>query len=202
MKSKYLVDIESEILKVIKKSKKALTKDEILEKTRMRVSNKYSEEVVFSDNSINIINNIIDDYIENNDLIAIGNGYKYIGNTSFHKGKLSVQRNGSGVVTEDTSYIKDGEIISQKEKYTVKKENLNGAHDGDLVLIDVIEGTNKRNSLIKIDRILDSNLDVLYGEVCRDRNYGFYVKPVNKKYRDLFVSIDSNLINLNKHWQQ
>ncbi len=198
MKSKYLVDIENEILKVVRKSKKTLTKEEIIEKTRNRISNKYDEEVVFSDESLNIVNSIIDDYIDSNDLIDIGNGYKYIGNTSFHKGRLSVQKNGNGIVTEDASYIKEGEIISQKTDYIINREDFNGAHDGDLVLIDYNDVKNKKNKVAKVERVLDSSLNVLYGEVYRDRNYGYYVKPVDKKYKDLFVSIDEKLIDNNK----
>ncbi len=192
MKSKYLVDIEDEILKVIKKSKKSLTKDEIVEKTRLRLSKKYMEEVTFSKESLSIIDNVINDYIACYDLIEIGNGYKYINNTSFHKGTFSILKNGNGVVVEDTSYIKDNEIISQKEEYHVKKENVKGAHDGDFVLVEVIE--NGRRPLIKIDRILDNKLDVVYGEIYRHKDYGYYVKPVNKVYKDIFIPIDNDMM--------
>lgn len=196
MKNKYLVDIEEDILKVVKKSKRALTKDEIIEKTRNRVSKKYDEEVSFSKESLIVINNIIDDYIASYDFLEVGKGYKYIKNTSFHKGTFNLLRNGNGVVTEDTSYIKNGEVISQKEDYIVRNEYFNGAHDGDFVLVDVT-GDGK-NASIKIYKILDNKIDTIYGEVYRDRNYGYYVKPINKKYKDLFVSLDSEMVLSNK----
>ncbi len=191
MKSKYLVDIEDEILRAVKKSKRALTKEEIIEKTRNRISKKYLEEVTFSKESLSIIDNIINDYIACNDFIEIGEGYKHINNTSFHKGIFNILRNGTAVVTSDIAYMKDGEIVSERIEHYVKKENFNGAHDGDLVLIEVLE-TGKR-PLIRVDRILDNNMNVLYGEVYKHKNYGYYVKPVNKKYKDIFVAIDSDM---------
>ena len=71
MKSKYLVDVENEILKVVRRSKKAITKDEIIEKTRNRISKKYAEEVVFSRESLIVIDSIIDDYVKSHEFIEI-----------------------------------------------------------------------------------------------------------------------------------
>ena len=49
MKKKYLNDVENEVLKVIKKSKKSLTKDDIIEKTKSRISRDYDEDIIFTD---------------------------------------------------------------------------------------------------------------------------------------------------------
>ena len=193
MKKKYLNDVENEVLKVIKKSKKSLTKDDIIEKTKSRISRDYDEDIIFTDEDINIINEIIDDFISSYDLIKVGNGYKYINNTSFHKGIFNLLKKGNGVVYEDTSYIKDGEIIPQKEQYIIDRENFNGAHDGDKVLVDV-RGVGK-HSLNKIYSILDNGLDIVYGEVYKNEYNGFSIKPINKRYKDVVVYLDEEQVN-------
>ena len=198
MKNIYANNIEDTLLKVIKKSKRALSKDEIVEKIRVRLSKDNDTNIIFDAEDFFIIDNIINDYINSNDLIEVGSGYKYIKNTSFHKGIFNLLRNGTGVVVEDTSYIKDGEIVSQKQEYYVKRENFNGVHDGDYVLVDVDENKNGKRSINKIYKIIESTINVVYGEVMRDELRGYHIKPVIKQYKDIFIYLDPQLMNEEK----
>ena len=84
MNNIYLQNIDETVLKVIKKSKKSLSKDEIVEKVRIRLSKDHDTNIIFDAEDFFIIDNVINDYINSSDLIEIGNGYKYIKNTSLH----------------------------------------------------------------------------------------------------------------------
>ena len=184
--------MEEYVLKVLKKANRCLSREEIIEKTEQRVIRDNGNKL--SDEDINDINSIIDSLINSYDLIEIGNGYKLLGKTSYHKGKLQVQNNGNGKIIEDKSYVdKDGEIRIVKNEYFVYKDYIGGAHDGDLVLVDVPYDSKKDSN--RIYKVLDSNYDFAYGEVLKDSQLGYYVRPINKKMRNDFLSLSDEEVD-------
>ena len=188
--------MEELILKVLKKCNRCLSRDEIIEKIEQRIIREGDiKEVSLEEKEI--INNIIDYLIDSYILIELGNGYKLLSKTSYHKGKLQIQNNGHGKVVEDKSYIdKDGEIRVVKNEFVVYKEHLRGAHDGDIVLVDVPYNSKRTNN--SIYKIIESSYEFAYGVVLKDEQLGYYVKPVDKKIKNDFLMISDEEVNNNQ----
>ena len=185
--------MEDYVLKVLKKSNKCLSKEEIIEKTIQRVIRDKGIDEISQENR-NKITDIIDSLINSYDLIELDTGYKLISKTSYHKGKLLIQNNGNGRVIEDKSYIdRDGKIVVLKIEYFVYKEFIRGAHDGDIVLVDVPYGSKKGNN--RVHKILESSHEYVYGEVLKDEQLGYYVRPVNNSLRNDFLMLSDDEVN-------
>lgn len=188
--------MEEYVLKVLKKANKCISREEIIEKTEQRIIRDKGIEKLSLEEK-NIINEIIDSLVSSYDLIEIGTGFKLINKTSYHKGKLQIQNNGNGKVIEDKSYVdKDGEIRIVKNEFFVYKDNLEGAHDGDIVLVDVPYNTKKESN--KIYKVLESSYEYAYGEVLKDSQLGYYVKPVDKKMRNDFLALSDEEVAENQ----
>ena len=188
--------MEEYVLKVLRKANRSLSLDEIIEKVEQRaIRDDEIEELSLEDRNkiINIINSLVNSY----ELLELGKGYKLITKTSYHKGKLQIQNSGNGRVIEDKSYIdSDGEVRVVKNEYFVYKDNIKGAHDGDLVLIDVPYATKKETN--KIHKILESSFEYAYGDVLRDDQLGYYVKPIDKRLKNDFLVLSEDEVNANQ----
>lgn len=188
--------MEEYVLKVLKKANRCLSLDEIIEKVEQRVIRDKAVERL-SDEEKNSVKSIIDSLVNKYELLELGNGYKLLSKTSYHKGKLQILNNGNGKVIEDKSYTdKDGELRIVKNEYFVYKDNIRDAHDGDLVLVDVPYSTKKESN--KIHKVLESTFEYAYGEVLKDERLGYYVKPIDKKLRNDFIVLDDKDVNDNQ----
>ena len=173
------------VLKVLNKSKKGLTREEIYEKVERRIKKDDSSFNSLSKNNIIEIDNIINELIDNVDIVEIGGKYKAIKNTSFYKGIYHRFGSGKGKVVVDMSYLDgDNNLVIDNNEYMVDAKNSGNALDGDFVLVDVpSKGQNR------IYKVINNCFEEVYGTIDYDNNWGYCLKPVNKKLNGVFISI-------------
>ena len=118
------------------------------------------------------------------------NNYVAMCKTSFRKGRFYGDRTGAGRVTVVSSYVdKVGKLNISTDKIDISKDNVNGAIDGDFVLVDL--GNSK--TAPKIVEILDRKLDYVPGEVYRVGN-SYFVRPIDKKKQGITVALEGEAI--------
>ena len=180
------------VLKVLRKSKKAISLEEIIGKVKNRYLKDNPDKKNLSEDDILEIMGIVEDLEKNYEIIRIGDGFKLLRNTSFHKGKFFFDSKGAKVI-EDNSYINDfGDLVINKTEFLVSRDGYNGAHSGDLVLVNV-EGSGKKSNNI-VYTVLEDRLGDLYGEVFKDE-YGFYMKPVDKTLSDVRIILNEEQVD-------
>ena len=180
------------VLKVLRKSKKAISLEEIIGKVKNRYLKDNPDKTDLSEDDILEIMGIVEELEKNYEIIRIGDGFKLLRNTSFHKGKFFFDSKGAKVV-EDNSYINGfGDLVINKTEFRVSRDGYNGAHSGDLVLVNV-EGSGKKSNNI-VYTVLEDRLGDLYGEVFKDE-YGFYMKPVDKTLSDVRIILNEEQID-------
>lgn len=112
--------------------------------------------------------------------------YTPIYKTSFRKGRFHGNKIGEGFVISNTvRYDKDNKRVVKEEKFSITRNDCNGAVDGDYVLVD-IGGNGKKPSVCKI---LDRNLGNVIGEVTKVGKK-YYVVPIDKRKRQLTIVLD------------
>ena len=180
------------VLKVLRKSKKAISLEEIIGKVKNRYLKDNPDKKNLSEDDILEIMGIVEELEKNYEIIRIGDGFKLLRNTSFHKGKFTFDSKGAKVI-EDNSYINDfGDLVINKTEFRVSRDGYNGAHSGDLVLVNV-EGSGKKSNNI-VYTVLEDRLGDLYGEVFKDE-YGFYMKPVDKTLSDVRIILNEEQVD-------
>ena len=180
------------VLKVLRKSKRVISLEEIIEKVKNRYLKDNPDKTNLSEDDILEIMGIVEDLEKNYEIIRIGDGFKLLRNTSFHKGKFTFDSKGAKVI-EDNSYINDfGDLVINKTEFRVSRDGYNGAHSGDLVLVNV-EGSGKKSNNI-VYTVLEDRLGDLYGEVFKDE-YGFYMKPVDKTLSDVRIILNEEQVD-------
>ena len=173
------------VLKVLNKSKRGLTRDEIYEKVERRIKRDDSSFNSLSKEDVNEIDKVLNELVSNVDVIEMDNKYKAIKNTSFYKGIYHRFGNGKGRVVVDMSYLdKDNNLVVDNNEYLVDSKNSGNALDGDLVLIDVPPKGNAR-----IYKVINNCFEEIYGEIEYDQAWGYHLKPVNRKLNGVFISI-------------
>lgn len=116
--------------------------------------------------------------------------YILLSKTSFRKGRFYGDRSGRGKVSVTTSYVdRNGQLVVNEDKYTINRDQTNGAIDGDLVLIDLGGKTNQP----KVVSILNRQLDYVPGEVYRMGN-SYFVKPIDKKKQNIIIALEGEAI--------
>ena len=187
-----MIKLNEYVLKVLRKSKKAISLGEIIEKVKNRYLKDNPDKIDLSEDDILEIMGIVENLEKNYEIIQVGDGFKLLKNTSFHKGKFTFDSKGAKVV-EDGSYIDDsGDLVIIKNEFRVSRGDYNGAHSGDVVLVDV-QGSGKKSKNI-VYRVLEDRLDDVYGEVFKDE-YGFYMKPVDKTLSDVRIILDEEQVD-------
>lgn len=180
------------VLKVLRKSKKAISMGEIIEKVKNRYLKDNPDKTDLSEDEIFEVIDIVNELEKSYEIIQVGDGFKLLRNTSFHKGKFTFDSKGAKVI-EDNSYINGfGDLVINKTEFPVSRGDYNGAHSGDTVLVDV-QGSGKRTKNI-VYRVLEDRLDELYGEVFKDE-FGFYMRPVDKKLSDVRILLDEDQVD-------
>lgn len=116
--------------------------------------------------------------------------YSAIYKTSFRKGRFYGTRSSNGIVSVVSDrQVVDGNHVVNIENYEISKENVAGAIDGDLVLIDI----GNKNLKPRIVKILNRNLEYVMGEVYLLGN-SYFVKPIDKKKQNLTIALEGEAI--------
>lgn len=169
---------------ILKKTNKPIDFFTIIDKVnRLMVKDDPTFSGLSSDEKM-IVKNIINEGVKTSEYIQ-KNSERYISilKTSFRKGKFQGKRNGEGKVFVST---KDGKTV---EEYSISKNNVNGAIDDDIVLIDI----NARKKSPKVVKVLERNLEAIMGEVyCIGKSY--FVRPIDKKKQNLTIALEGEAI--------
>ena len=139
----------------------------------------------------NEIQRILDKEVSHYEYFVTDEGrYALLSKTPYRKGRLQVNKAGEGIVYTTYSYIdKEGNSIVRDEKFSVRKENLGDAIDGDLVLMD-IGGVKKKPS---VERVIERSIGTVLGEITRLGD-SYFVKPIDKKQESLTIALEGDYI--------
>ena len=166
-------ELEEKITLIFDKEKKEITMDELINK----LDNEYS---------LGIVKSIVDRKLDNYEIIETNKGFIKIEKTNYRKGRL-LGNNKSGNVYVDNFYInKNGEEVVYTDAYLVRKEDFNGAIDGDIVIINI---TDKEKKIASVDEIIDRNINTVMGVVYKEGNT-YYLDPVDPHKKNLTISFD------------
>ena len=176
---------------VLKKAKKPLSFETICGKVELLLRESDDNFIGLNDNQKEEIAKCLEDGINNYKYIKTPNdNYVLMSKTSFRKGTFYGTKKGDGVVSVITSYV-DGsqKKVINEEKYSIPTDRVNGAIDGDTVLVDI------GNNIVKphIVKVIDRNLEYIQGEVYRiGENY--FVKSMDKKKQGLLIALEGEAI--------
>lgn len=175
--------MEDRIEQLLKKAKKPLSIDNIIEKLEV-VSREEKEEV----------KKILDKKVADYDVIlTTGNKYSLLQKTSFRKGTFVGYKGGDGKVFVVNSYInKENQQVTEKVDYKIARGDVNGAIDGDIVLIDV-NLKDRKNNKAKIVNVIERSLNNVMGEVYRVGST-YYVRPIDKKKQNITIVLEGEAI--------
>ena len=153
-----------EIENYLRKIKKPVTLEKIMEKASKIGINDYDS-----------IKRYIDDKVENYELIVTDSGkYIPIRKTSFRVGIFHLYKDGNGAV--DTN---DG-------KFLISEANVSKVVDGDLVLVDTYSKSNKGCT---IKKVIERDTSNIVGEIVR-KGSSFYVIPEDPKKQNLTIYLE------------
>ncbi|MBR2828633.1 MAG: VacB/RNase II family 3'-5' exoribonuclease [Bacilli bacterium] len=170
---------------VLKRAKKPLDLDGIYSRVEECLKEKNSSFFLKKEDKEEIFNllktGVLDyEYIKYDNL-----KYQLLQKSRFRKGVFHGNRNGEGYLSSISSYTNSlGEEVFEEEKISISKDQLNGAIDGDLILVD--KGGNGVKP--KVIKIIDRNLDNIVGEIYRVGN-SYFVKPVDKRKQFLTIAL-------------
>lgn len=174
---------------ILKKTKKPIGLEKIIERINKALAKEDASFRELSLEDIEEIKKAIDQGVKNYEYIKTpNNNYISIMKTSFRKGCFHGNRNGDGSVLVVSEKNNNGNIVINKENYNITKDNVNGAIDGDLVLINLdLKGKNK------VVEIIERHLENVVGEVYRLGN-NYFVRPIDKKKQNIVIALDSEAI--------
>ena len=182
---KYYVDL------ALRKCKKPIEREMLYLKVAELISLEVKDYAGLSSDDKNKIDEIVEkglnsyEYIENN-----SGKISSIIKTSFRVGRFYGNKNKEGFVISRNFFVnKEGQSFTTEDKYSIDKNNCNGAIDGDEVLID-IGGNGVKPRVVDI---LDRNLENIVGEVVR-QGYSYFVKPIDKKKQGLNIALKGEAI--------
>lgn len=176
--------MEDEVIELLKKlkSKKSLSLDEIAERLEI-----HDKEGLLELKDI-LIRKVNDNTLYEND----AGSYKHLSKTSLRKGVFHSNKSGGGKVLVVTSYEKEGEQHVIQKEYIIKPCDANGAINNDKVLVDInLFDSNDINA--KISKVIDRNIDSLYGKI-ETTGSSTYVVPIDKKLGNIKVSVEGEYL--------
>lgn len=176
---------------VLKKEKKPASLEKIVKKIEGLKSDELGKEVFLTDAEKEEVRKLLEEGVLSLDFYKTpSDNYILLSKTSFRKGRFYGDRTGAGRVSIVNSGInKDGKIVITEEKVGITKERVNGAVDGDYVLIDL----GGKNDGPRVERVLDRNLDFIPGEVYRLGN-SYFVKPIDKRKQGITIALSGPAI--------
>ena len=163
--------MESKILAILNESNKALTVDEINQKLNLKTIEETKE---FLD--------VLRELEENGDIYCSNkNRYMLFDKSPLKKGVLEVNKKGFGFVS-----VKDMEDVY------ISSKDMNGAIQGDTVVIEVSDRDNDGRLEGRVVRVIKRDLNNFVGEVLI-KNDGIHVIPDDKKVKlDLIIKSDKD----------
>lgn len=182
---KFYVDL------VFKKEKKAISIEKLYEKVEKLI---LKQNPAFSGLSVlekQEIDKVLADGVEHYKYYKTpSDNYIAIYKTSFRRGRFHGNKRGDGKVSVISDrQINDGDHMVSSTDYEITKDNVGGAIDGDLVLIDL--GT--KSAKPKVVAILNRNLENIMGEVYRIGK-SYFVRPIDKKKQNLTIALEGEAI--------
>lgn len=181
------------IEKILKKESKPVSLDKLFSRVEDLLSKENESEVKLTEEQKNEILAILDKGLAKYDYYKTPNGsYKLMSKTSFRKGIVHICANGDAIVSVRTTYIdKEGNVVTNKEKYTVDKSRINNAVEGDIVLMDKGDKANPAS----IKTVISRDVSNVYGEVYVIAGSKF-VRSIDKNFKDLTVALpdDANVV--------
>jgi len=181
--------MEDLVYVILKKAKKPLSMESIYEKIESLLKTMNDDFTGLDDEKKVEINRCLDDGIKKFKYIKSPKGnYTLMSKTSFRKGKFYGTKRGDGAVIVTTSYVNNnGEKIVKEERFPIAIDQVNGATDGDDVIIDI------GSSVVKpyIVEVIDRNLEHINGEVYKIGS-NYFVKSLDKKRQSILVALEGN----------
>lgn len=175
--------MKDQLLQVLKKAKKGISIDSLCEKMG----------IVSDAEKIELLEILKELVMEYEVYLSPNNNYSLMSKTSFKKGTFYGLKSGEGKVHIITSWTdREGKVVTNEEDFFVPKEKVNGAIDGDKVLVDT-STKDKNNKKCSITAIIERTLDKVYGEVCREGSF-YYVKSADKKKNSLIIALQGEAI--------
>ena len=173
------------------KEKKAVSLEKIVSRIEKIKSEESGIDVLLTDDEKNDVLEILEKLVSDYEVYKTpSNNYIAMSKTSFRKGRFYGDRTGAGKVTVVSSYTdKIGKLNVSTERFDISKDNVNGAIDGDFVLMDL--GNPKTPP--KIVKLLDRKLDYVPGEVYRVGT-AYFVKPIDKKKQGITIALEGEAI--------
>ena len=171
---------------VLRKEKKPIDIEKIYLKVEELIK-KENDDYILTEEDKTLIDSILADGVKNYEYYETPTGkLTLLSKTSFRKGRFYGNRAGEGTVACFTSYInREGKQIVNEDKYTVTKDDSNGAIDGDVVLIDI--GYNgKKPSVCKV---IERSIENITGEIYRV-GVSYFVKPLDKRKQYLTIALE------------
>ena len=177
---------------VLKKEKRAISYEDIIEKIERIISLEKDASVRLNENEKSELSSLLDAAVESYDVYKTPkNTYISILKTNYRKGTFYADKSGAGKVYISTSYTdRNGNIISCHDKIDVSKDKTNGAIDGDYVLVDL----GGKGISPRIECLIDRNLDYIPGEVYSIGSSHF-VRPIDKKRQNLTIILDDYAVD-------
>ena len=176
---------------ILKKAKKPLSLDKIYEKVEMFLKSSGDIITELNDDIKEEINRCLDEGIKNYTFFKTTNGnYVLLSKTSYKKGIFYGTRKGDGTVVVINSYIDGtGKKVTKPEEFPISTDHVNGAIDGDVVLIDT------GNNIVKphIVNVIGRNLENIKGEVYRIGSK-YFVKALDKRKQGLLIALEDEAI--------
>ena len=174
----------------LKKEKKPASFEKIVARIEKIKSEEVGKEIHLTNEEIEEMRQLLEELVKEYEVFKTpSDNYILMSKTSFRKGRFYGDRNGGGRVFVTNSYVnREGQLVVKDEKYEVTSENVNGAIDGDFVLID--SATPKGNAVVGI---LDRKLEYVPGEVYRIGN-SYFVKPTDKKKQTITIALNGEAI--------
>lgn len=166
--------MEEKILELLKKSRKAISIEDLLEKLEMKTSAEREK-----------AKKTVQKLILNYKVYCTPNlNLRLMSKTSFKIGYFYKDKKGNGTVSVISTYEdKEGKNIVKQEKYKIKDNK--DALDGDEVLIDV----NYKDKTARVNKIISRNINNVIGKVYKIGE-SYFVKPSNLKKADLTIAIE------------
>lgn len=185
--------MDNYILKVLRKSNKGLTIDEIIEKVKNRMLID-DPNYIFDIDDINYIKSFINKLESDYDVFKMGNYYKHINKTNYHKGIYHPFGNGYGKIVETITYIdKEGNFVTNNNEYLVESDM--DSIDGDTVIGEIMNMKGSKDN--KVIKIISCDIDLITGEVRKD-DMGYFLKSYDEKTRNKRVPISEEFMISNR----
>lgn len=169
--------MEEKIIDILKKSKKPLSLEKLIEKIGIASSSQVDELSL-------LLSKKLKDY---SIIKTAKDNYVLIEKTSFRKGRFYGDRNGDGKVIVHYPYVLDNGAKSFKEvSYDVLSQHTNGAIDGDYVIVNLYSPKKNGPILGSVKSIIERNLNNITGVVYNIGDTS-YVRLIDKKKNNLTI---------------